>query len=224
MTIRTGRGDELIARQITDRLRWDARVHPHNVVVHVSGGVVRLAGSVDSYVKWWLVERLVATVPAVHAVTNDVQVHLADAAYRADGDIADAAQRAIHAHPMVPSAHVTVTVTEGWLGLKGVVDWESQRRAAQDAVLLLTGVRGVENRIEVRAATGPDPARLKHRVLRALVHKAEMDAKAIEVDVVDDVVVLRGTVRGSADRREIEQAASSTPGTGFVENRISLSF
>jgi osmotically-inducible protein OsmY len=51
-----------------------------------------------------------------------------------------------------------------------------------------------------------------------------MDANGIEVDVVDDVVVLRGTVRGSADRREIEQVASSTPGTAFVENRITLSF
>jgi osmotically-inducible protein OsmY len=189
----------------------------------VAAGVVRLAGSVDSCVKWWLVAHLAASVSGVHAVINDVRVDLPDTVHRADGDIADAVQRALQSHPMVPSAHLRVTAADGWIVLNGVVDWESQKRAAEDAVLLLTGVRGVENRIAVRDPVGPDPARLKRRVIHALVQRAEMDANGIEVDVVDGLVVLRGNVRGSADRHEIEQVAWSTPGTTFVENRISVS-
>lgn len=224
MTTRTARRDELIGRQIADQLRWDTRIHPHHVVVHVAVGVVRLAGSVDSYLKSRLVERLAAQVSGVHAVINDIQVCLPDTAFRADDDIADAAQRALRGHPGVPSAHVAVTVAEGWVALKGVFDWDSQKRAAEDAVLLLTGVRGVENGIAVRDAAGPDPARLKRRMIRALVQRAEMYANDLEVDVVDGVVVLRGSVRGWADRDVIEQVAWSTPGTTLVENRLIVSF
>jgi osmotically-inducible protein OsmY len=223
LTVRMGRGDHVTEREITDRLRWDARIYPHRVDVHVAAGVVRLAGSVDSYAKLWLLQRLVTRVPGVHNVVNDVRVDLPDAMYRTDGDIADAARRALHRHPTVPSAHATVTVTDGWVTLNGVVDWNSQKSAAQDAVVLLTGVRGVENRIVTIDAAGPDPDQLKRRVTRALVHKAETEASRIEVDVVDGLVVLRGTVRGLADRHEIERAAWSTPGTTFVDNRIALS-
>jgi osmotically-inducible protein OsmY len=73
LTARLGRRDQLIGRQITDQLRWDARVHPHRVLVHVAAGVVRLAGSVDSYVKVWLIERLVTRVPGVKTVVKDVR-------------------------------------------------------------------------------------------------------------------------------------------------------
>jgi osmotically-inducible protein OsmY len=222
LTVRMGRGDHVTEREITDRLRWDARIYPHRVDVHVAAGVVRLAGSVDSYAKLWLLQRLVTRVPGVHNVVNDVRVDLPDAMYRTDGDIADAARRALHRHPTVPSAHVTATVVDGRVRLNGVVDWLSQKSAAQDAVVLLTGVRGVENRVTVDAA-GPDPEQLKRRVTRALIHQAEMQASRIEVDVVDGLVVLRGTVRALADRHEIEHAAWSTPGTTFVDNRIALS-
>jgi osmotically-inducible protein OsmY len=219
-----GRSDQLIGRQITDQLRWDARMHPHRVVVHVAAGVVRLAGSVDSCVKVWLIERLVTRVSGVQTVINDIRVDLPDSMYRPDSDIADAARRALRRHPTVPSAHVTVTVADGWVRLNGVVDWNSQKSAAQNAVMLLTGVRGVDNRVAVIDGAGPDPERLKRRLVRALVQKAEVEASRIQVDVVDGLVVLRGTVRGWADRHEIEHAAWSTPGTTAVENRIALSF
>jgi osmotically-inducible protein OsmY len=91
-------------------------------------------------------------------------------------------------------------------------------------VLRLTGVRGVEDRVAVIDTAGPDPECLKRRVILALVQKAEVEASRIEVDVVDGLVILRGTVRGWSDRQAIEQTAWSTPGTTFVENRIALSF
>jgi osmotically-inducible protein OsmY len=56
--------------------------------------------------------------------------------YRTDSDIEDAARGALRRHPAVPSAHVTVTVADGWLRLKGVVEWNSQKSAAQNAVML----------------------------------------------------------------------------------------
>jgi osmotically-inducible protein OsmY len=223
MTVRMGRRDQLIGRQITDQLRWDARVQPHRVVVDVAAGVARLAGSVDSCVKVWLIDRLVTRVSGVHTVVNSIRVDLPDSMYRTDSDIEDAARRALRRYPAVPSAHVTVTVADGWVRLNGVVGWNAQKSAAQNAVMLLTGVRGVDNRVVIDGA-GPDPERLKRRLRRALVQKAEVEASRVEVDVVDGLVVLRGTVRGWADRHEIEHAAWSTPGTTFVENRIALSF
>jgi osmotically-inducible protein OsmY len=78
----------------------------------------------------------------------------------------------------------------------------------------------VTNIVSVRPKTRPSPEELKPKISAALMRNAELDAQRITVDVVDDKVILSGTVRSWAERREAERAAWSAPGVTEVVNHI----
>jgi osmotically-inducible protein OsmY len=113
-----------------------------------------------------------------------------------------------------------VTVARGWVTLRGEVEWEYQRRAAERSSRRLSGVRGVTNLITVRPRSRPAPAELRRRIENALIRSAETDAAGITVEVDGDRIILRGTVRSWAERREAERVSWSAPGVTSVENRV----
>jgi osmotically-inducible protein OsmY len=214
------RTDEEIQQDVLRELKWEARVQPNEIAVAVKDGIVTLAGWVDNYTKKWAAERAAHRVRGVKAVANDIEVRLPIDAQRTDADIAAAAVRALEWDAFVPPDKVEVTVSKGWVTLRGEVEWEYERRAAERAVRKLTGVRGVTNLISVRPRSSPSPEELRRRIEEALVRNAETDAERITVEVQGDKVILRGTVRSWVEREEAERVAWSAPGVTSVENEI----
>lgn len=217
----TTRSDEQIQREVLEELKWDARVQPNEIGVSVKDGVVTLTGWVDSYAKKWAAEQAAHRVRGVVAVANDIEVRLPGSAERTDSDIAAAVTRALEWDAFVPVEKVDVTVSKGWVTLKGEVEWEFQRRAAERAVRRISGVRGVTNLIAVRPQQ-PSPQDLRKQIEDALVRNAETDAERITVDVDGSKVILKGTVRSWMERETAERVAWSAPGVTAVENRITI--
>ncbi|HEX6968466.1 MAG TPA: BON domain-containing protein [Micromonosporaceae bacterium] len=216
--------DQEIQRDVLDELAWDARVQPNDIGVTVSDGVVTLTGWVDSYARKWAAERSAHRVRGVRAVANDIEVRLTGAAERTDAEIALAVSRALEWDSFVPSERLDVTVANGWVLLRGEVEWQYQKRAAERNARRMTGVRGVTNLISVRPHTPPSHRDLSRRIRDALVRTAETDAQLIDVEVVGDRVVLTGAVRSRLERDEAERVAWSAPGIGEVENRLTVAF
>src|SRR3977135_4408974 len=133
------RTDTQIQSDVLAELRWDARVMPNEIGVMVKDGVVTLTGWVDSYLKKYAAEEAAHRVRGVKAVANDIVVRLPSTAERNDADIAAAAVRALEWAAFVPIDKIDVTVSKGWVTLKGEVEWQYQKQDAERAVRRLAG-------------------------------------------------------------------------------------
>src|SRR5437016_2068209 len=151
--------DEQIQKDVLAELKWDARVQPNEIGVAVKDGVVTLTGWVDSYSKNWAAEEAAHRVHGVKAVANEIEVRLPSSAERMDADIAAAAVRALEWDAFVPIEKLDVTVSKGWVTLKGEVEWQFQKEDAERVVRRLSGVKGVTNLIVVKPGVTPSWAR-----------------------------------------------------------------
>ena len=210
--------DEEIQKDVLAELKWDAQVQPNEIGVSVKDGVVTLTGWVDSYLKKLAAEDAAHRVGGVKAVANDIEVKLFSE--RTDADIAEAAVRALQWDASVPADKIQVTVSKGWVTLKGEVNWNFEKQDAERVVRRLTGVKGVSNLITVKPST--TPSELKKRIEDALVRNAKVDANKITVEVQGSKAILKGAVRAWAEKEEAERVAWLAPGVTSVENRITV--
>lgn len=215
------RADADIQEDVLAELDYDPRVEANEVGVRVKDGVVTLYGTVANYMQRLAAQEGAHTVRGVKAVANELQVRLPQAGVRTDEDVARAAAEALRWDVSVPHEQIDVTVAEGRVMLTGRVPWDYQRRAAEQAVRCLTGVKGVANTITVTAH--PEAGDIKRKIEAALVRSAETDAGRIRVDVHGSRVILRGAVRSWTERRDAERAAWSAAGVIDVDDQITIS-
>lgn len=213
--------DAEIQRNVLDEFKWDARIQPNEIGVVVKDGVVALTGTVDSYNKKWEAEEVALRVRGVRAVANELQVRLLSSDERSDEDIARAAKQALESSFEVPDT-VRVTVENGFITLRGEVEWQHQRKAAERKVRNLIGVKGLVNLIEVKPKLKPED--LKQKIEQAILRTAEVDAKNIQVDVQDGRVVLKGKVHSWFEKEEAKREAWLAPGVREVVDNLDISF
>ena len=202
-------------------MKWNAYVRPNEIGVSVKDGIVTLTGWVDSYMKKIAAEEAAHRVPGVKAVANDIEVRLLSSDERTDADLAAAVLNALKWDAAIPTGKIDVTVSKGWVTLKGEVEFAFQKRDAERAVHRLTGVKGVTNLITVTSHVSP--SELKQQIEKALVRNAQTDASHITVEMQGSKAILRGTVRSYAEKKAAEDTAWSAPGVTDVDNRITIS-
>ena len=215
------RSDVEVQQDVLDELRWDAHVRANEIGVMVKEGVVTLTGTVHSFLDRQAAQDAAHRVRGVHAVANEIEVRLPATAERTDADIAQAVLFALKWDAAIQADKVEVNVTDGWITLKGEVDWPYQREAAERVARRLAGVKGLSDLIAVKPH--PTPQDVRERIERALVRNAEIDAKHITVQVQGSLVTLRGTVRSFAECQAAERSALSAHGITAVDNRIIVS-
>jgi osmotically-inducible protein OsmY len=209
-----------LKQHVETALDWEPSVDAGDVGVSVAEGVVTLRGNVGSYAEKGTAERVALRVYGVKAVANDLNVRLTVGRQRTDTDIAQAAVAALKWNTFVPQDHVTVAVTDGWMTLKGTLDWQYQKDAAARAVRDLTGVKGVANELLVKPRV--DTIDVQAKIEAAFKRSAEIDARRVRVTAQDGKVVLTGNVRSWSERREAERAAWAAPGVTQIDDRLTI--
>lgn len=212
--------DRQLQENVQAALDWEPSVDTADIGVTVEKGVVTLRGDVKTYAEKSSAERVTLGVYGVKAVANDLNVRIGSGLERTDSDIALAAVNALKWNSQIPADKISPTVRQGWVTLKGEVEWNYQRDTAGRIVRDLVGVVGVTNNITVRPRVSISD--VESKIEAALKRSAEIDARRINVGLADGKVILTGNVRSWAEREEARRAAWAAPGVRDVEDCIAV--
>jgi osmotically-inducible protein OsmY len=151
-------------------------------------------------------------------VHNHLEVVLPPADYRDDAMLTTAANNAVTLNVTVPDG-VEATASNGNLRLVGIVRYGVERAAAESAVAGLTGIRNINDEIEI--AYDADPVDVTFHVQDALDRYALIaDDSEVVVSTNDDTVTLDGHVRSWAEHDAVIGAAWMAPGVFDVRDDL----
>jgi osmotically-inducible protein OsmY len=140
--------DTPVEDAVISSLSLDPRIPDSTeIAVAVEDGIATLRGTVESFGQRRAAARDARNVDGVYEVDDQLKVRLLD--MREDDEIRGAALQTLMWDSEVPAAAVDVKVSEGWVTLKGNVNYQYESDAAFDDVASMTGVLGITNEIKV---------------------------------------------------------------------------
>jgi osmotically-inducible protein OsmY len=139
--------DESIEDSARVTLVWNPAVYDESIDISVTGGVVRLEGTVDAYWKRWKAENLVSDLKGVREVENHLSVVPTES--RLDQQIAEEIEAALVRNLYIDPDQVTVKVEHGKVRLTGSVETYYGRARAYEAAANAPGVTEIDNGIVV---------------------------------------------------------------------------
>ena len=211
--------DVQLKKDVEAELSWDPTVRSTAIGVAVSNGVVTLSGHLDTYAEKLAAEKALRRVAGVKAIALELDVRLSPEHRRSDTDIATAAESALHWNTLVPDK-IRLTVDEGWITLRGEVEWDFQRRSAEKAIRDLTGVVGISNEITLKPRVAPTT--LQRDIGEALKRQVDREMKHMDIRVDGARVTLRGKVNSWHERDAAAGVAWSAPGVRSVVNELTI--
>ena len=210
--------DRQLQQDVIDELKWEPSVEATTIGVEVKGGIVTLAGHVESYIQKLAAERAAQRISGVRGVAMEIDIALPGSSKRKDADLAQRARSALEWNASVPQDAVKISVQDGWVKLSGEVDWTYQRLAAETAVFNLIGVVGVNDDITIKPQIAPRD--VKTKIEAALQRHAHQESKSIHIGVAGGSGPLSGVVESCAERDAAHTAAWAAPGVKNVIDNI----
>ena len=213
------RSDKELERDVGHELRWDSRIGETTINLRVRDGVATLTGIVTSYAKKVAAQEAAHRVMGVLDVANDIEVKPANGSARRDTEIAAAVRNALEWDALVPNEQILSTVSDGWVTLEGNVNYCREREDAERAILRLSGVIGVINKITIQKRDA-DPKELRAKIESALERRADREAERLRVDIHDGAVDLWGRVHSWQEKRAVLGSISHAPGVSRVVDHL----
>jgi hyperosmotically inducible protein len=210
-----------LRHNVITEFEFDPSFEGQHIGVAVDRNVVTLSGHVNSYAEKLAVIAAARRVKGVHAIAEEIEVRYPYNSQNRDDQIAQRASNILRWDVLLPENSVDVLVHDGFVTLSGTVDWQFQRKAAEDDMHKLSGVVGVTNLIRIKPDL--DATDIKTKIESALKRHAEIEADAIRISVQDgNKVVLEGRVNNWNARHKVDNAAWSTPGVASVDDRLTI--
>jgi len=215
--------NDQLRRDVMDEIEWDPELRDIATEIGVAAkdGVITLSGVVSSYRKKIAAEKAAQRVSGVQVVACDIQVTLTTIGKRTDTEVAEVVKNALRWNSAVNDDRIEVKVDNGWVYLDGKVDFEYEKRNAQESIEDLIGVRGVTNSIMIN--TKPiDTKEIQRQIATAYHRNATLDSSSIHIDTSGSKVTLRGKVKSWTEKKEAENIAWCAPGVLSVDNKIDI--
>lgn len=194
--------DQGISDQVEEELMFDQGVLSTNVRISTTDGIVTLRGTVDNLLAKERAARLAETVRGVRSVINRIKV--SPRAMHKDDEITENIEAAWLADPATESYEVSARVNNGNVILTGTVESYQEKELAATVAKGVSGVRSLDNQIEVDYQQVRSDLEIKNEIEEALKWDVNVEYSGlVDVKVNDGRVTLTGTAGSVAERRRM---------------------
>ena len=254
---RVQRSDDAIKSDIESALKADRALDNSSISVKsVNKGVVLLSGKAASWNDNVRALHLVSGKPGVVRMVSEIEVRdeIADGDFKLDTDakpgpakadakpesakpeggsvlsdlwITSAAKMKLAADARTPATEINVDTVDGTVTLFGMVPTKESRSAAQEIVQSVSGVKRVENKLEIVDTGRQDTVQakdeeLQENVKKALNDRGDQENASIGVEVSNGVVRLTGKVPSWERSLSAVYSARSVHGVRSVRNDMTV--
>ncbi|HEY1969496.1 MAG TPA: BON domain-containing protein [Pseudonocardia sp.] len=211
--------DDDLRDEVLTQLRRLPGIAAAHVGVAADRGLVTLSGQVDSFAKKELIQDATLGISGVRAIADALTVRK-NLGTISDPDIAREVADIVARATNDPGSSVKAVVRQGVVTLTGMVASSFDHELVVDGVARLKGVKRIYDnvRVDSDAAT----ADIRRAITSRLVHNAQLDSNHIQVEVINGVVTLTGTVRSPDECHQAERAARNAPRIREVRNLLRI--
>lgn len=249
---KTRHADAAIQGDVERALKADRSLEDSSITVRaVDGGVVALTGRAASPSANLRALRIATTRPGVQGITSDVVVPESynDEDFRTDMGtsqegpgkattrsagvamsdlwITSATKMKLAADSRTPATEINVDTYDSIVTLFGMVPSQESKAAATEIARSVSGVKRVDNKIEVVRAPRQEKVQARDEGIRLDIEKTlkdrgDQDNAAIGIEVSNGVVRLTGTVPSYERSLSAVYAARSVDGVRSVRNELKV--
>lgn len=217
------KNNETLKSDVLKAIRWEPTLNISEIGVTTKDGVVTLTGTVDNLSKKKHAEDAAKSVLGVKAVVEKIEIEAtSDLLNRTDNEIALEIVNAYKTDHAFPDNKVQAKVENGWVTLTGKLNWNHQKERAESTVMKLGGVKGVTNDIQILLEIAHNIEKID--VEKALKRNWYIKTDNIEVIVLNQKVILKGSVESLYQKEAAEKIAWNTPGVHKVENELVINY
>lgn len=196
--------DLSIIKQVLHELMADPGVVAERVDLTTQGGFVTVSGVVANPLIARRAIDAAERVAGVLGVVNEIEIRPPP---HPDHELEEDVRLVLRTHPATAARKLEVSVTDGVIKLKGNVTSLAEKRLAEAAVLAVSGVRGIDGNLRVVRDPPRSDDAIRSDVEQRLRFDARVDARNVQVRVVNTVIGVAGSVGSAAERTRMGEDA-----------------
>ena len=217
--------DAVIADDVAEAVRRTTTVPLDRIDIFVSGGAVRLEGTLPSWNDVVAVVDAASYTLGVTEVENNLEISGdTEMAERSDARIRQDVRDQLVWDDRVDASTILVEVEDGFVTLSGTVRMVPERRAALSDARAVAGVHDMFNQLDVAVAGEPEETgtTTENALKNALDWTDAVDSSDVGVLYRNGTALLEGSVPSLWEKERVASLVGDIRGVDEVDNRLNV--
>lgn len=213
--------DNQIKELIMKRLEFDSRIDSSQVDIEVSGGHVRLTGTIPSLAQKRELSLIVWTIRSVGTVSNQLEISSTpEKKIPTDEELLANVKMAIKINSETSQIDPHISVEDSVVTVSGAVDSLEKAKKVESIISDLSGVRDVINLLTVVPTHDVSDEIIANAIVESFKHNPEIIEAKLDVIVEEGIVTLQGRVLSAKTALQAYDSVSRVIGVKDIHNEI----
>lgn len=213
--------DDQIKDLIVKKLEFDSRIDSSRIIVEVSGGHVRLTGTIPSLAQKRELALIIWAISSVGNVSNQLEITSnPEDNFPADSDVLSNVKIAIKINSETSQIDPHVSVEDNIVTVSGAVDSMEKAKKVESIIGDLSGVKDVINLLTVVPTQAVSDEIIANAIVESFKQNSDIDEAKLDVEVENGKVTLKGRVLSAKTALEAYDCATRVIGVKEINNEI----